>query len=203
MNKNVLEIKIYKEVNCSKEVAFWNYWDHEHLDIVHEGYHKSDIFYDKNNYLFRIDLIKIPIIPFLKFVTPIFAVQHNENQLITYAVQMGVISKTTITINAINASKCSIEMNYKFYLNGWRKILRFLLKKLVPIWNEKVWQEDLPVKLRRQKILDLGFKDFVGLPKEINERKKNQDYKLKLPIPRPKKSTRDLHPLSIKNSEKI
>ena len=91
-------------------------------------------------------------------------------------------------------------MNYKFYLNGWRKLLKFLLKKLVPIWNEKVWQEDLPVKLRRQKMLDLGFEDFIGLPKEINRRNKNEDYKLKLPIPRPKKSTRDLHPLSIKNS---
>lgn len=201
MNKDILEIKIRKEVNCSKDVAFWNYWDHEHLDIVHDGYQQSDIFYDKNDYLFRIDLIKIPVIPFLRFVTPIFTVQHNSNQLITYAIKMGVISKTTITINEIDKSKCSIEMNYKFYLNGWRRLLKFALKKLVPIWNERVWQEDLSVKLRRQKMLDLGFKDFIGLPKEINKRKKGEDYKLKLPVPRPKKSVRDLHPLSIKNSQ--
>ena len=29
-DKNILEIEVQKEINCSKEVALWNYWDHEH-----------------------------------------------------------------------------------------------------------------------------------------------------------------------------
>ena len=27
---DILEVEIIKEINCSKEVALWNYWDHEH-----------------------------------------------------------------------------------------------------------------------------------------------------------------------------
>jgi hypothetical protein len=196
MKNKVLEINIKKEIKCSKNVAFWNYWDHEHLDVVHQGYKKSDILYDKNNFLFRLDSIKIPFVPFLNFTTPIFMVQHNESVLFTYAVQIGVLSKTTITITEIESDTCRIEMNYKFYLNGWRIILKPFLKKLIPKWNEKVWKEDLPVKLRRQKMLNLGFKDFTGLPKSISDRvKKDKNNELRLPIRRPKNSTRDRHPL--------
>jgi hypothetical protein len=196
MNNDILEINVKKIIECSKEVAFWNYWDHEHLDVVHSGYKKSDILYDRENYLFRLDLIKIPFIPFIKFTTPIFMVQHDKNKLLTFATQFGVISKTTITIRSLETSKSEITMNYKFYLNGWRKILKPILKRLIPIWNEKVWKEDYSVKIRRQKILDMNFRDFIGLPDLIKDRISNGETKeLKLPIPRPKNSTRDRHPI--------
>jgi hypothetical protein len=195
MIKDILEINIKKIIECSKEVAFWNYWDHEHLDVVHSGYTKSDILYDRENYMFRTDLIKIPFFPFMKFTTPIFMVQHDNDTLLVFATQIGVLSKTTITIKSLENTKCEITMNYKFYLNGWRGLLRPLLKKLIPIWNEKVWREDYPVKIRRQKILDMNFKDFVGLPEKITDRINNSKKEFKLPIPRPKNSTRDQHPL--------
>jgi hypothetical protein len=195
MTKDILEINIKKNIKCSKEVALWNYWDHEHLDVIHGGYTKSDILYDRENYLFRIDLIKIPFVPLMKFTTPIFMVQHDNDTLLVFATQFGVLSKTTITIKSLENTKCEITMNYKFYLNGWRGLLRPLLKKLIPIWNEKVWREDYPVKIRRQKILDMNFKDFVGLPEKITDRINNSKKEFKLPIPRPKNSTRDQHPL--------
>ena len=195
MTKDILEINIKKNIKCSKEVALWNYWDHEHLDVVHGGYTKSDILYDRENYMFRTDLIKIPFFPFMKFTTPIFMVQHDNDTLLVFATQIGVLSKTTITIKSLENTKCEITMNYKFYLNGWRGLLRPLLKKLIPIWNEKVWKEDYPVKIRRQKIFDMNFKDFVGLPEKITDRTNNSKKEFKLPIPRPKNSTRDQHPL--------
>jgi hypothetical protein len=203
-DKNILEVEIHKKINCSKEVALWNYWDHEHLDVIHSGYKKSDILYDRDNFMFRVDKIKVPIVPFFKFNTPIFMVQHNDSTLFVYAVQMGVISKTTISVKALTKSSCEIMMNYKFYLNGWRKILKPFLKIMIPKWNEKVWLEDYPVKIRRQMVLDMNFKDFKGLPKEINSRKleKNDNNNLfKLPIPRPKNSSRDLHPLSVRSEK--
>ncbi len=195
---NILEFNFTKKVNCSKQVAFWNYWDHEHLDVVHGGYSKSDILYDKKEFMFRVDEVKLPIIGFLKPLTPIFTVQHDEDTMITYAIQFGVLSKTTIKIKTVEEKKCEINMNYKFYLNGWRKIIKPILKFLVPKWNEKVWLEDLPIKLRRQKVIDMNFKDFIGLPEDINERvfKGNRD--LKLPIPRLLNSSRDKHPLKNK-----
>ena len=47
--KNILEIKNEKIGNYSAEIAKWNYWDHEHLDVVHQGYTDSDILYEKDN----------------------------------------------------------------------------------------------------------------------------------------------------------
>jgi hypothetical protein len=141
------------------------------------------------------DLIKIPFVPLIKFTTPIFMVQHDNDTLLVFATQFGVLSKTTITIKSLENTKCEITMNYKFYLNGWRGLLRPLLKKLIPIWNKKVWREDYPIKIRRQKILDMNFKDFVGLPEKIIDRINNSKKEFKLPIPRPKNSTRDQHPL--------
>ena len=128
---NILELNFTKKVNCSKQVAFWNYWDHEHLDVVHGGYSKSDILYDKKEFMFRVDEIKLPIIGFLKPLTPIFTVQHDEDTMITYAIQFGVLSKTTIKIKAVEEKKCEINMNYKFYLNGWRIIIKPILKAFV------------------------------------------------------------------------
>jgi hypothetical protein len=196
----ILDLSFKKKINCSKDVAWWNYWDHEHLDVVHNGYQRSDIMYDKNNFLFRVDKIKVPFIPIINFNTSIFMVQHDDDTLFTYATQFGVNSKTTITIHSISENSCEIKMNYKFYLEGWRVILKPLLKKLIPKWNETVWLEDYNIKLRRQKVLDMGFKDFVGLPAKIKDRKKSPNsFKIKLPIPRPKKSSRDMHPLSFRH----
>ena len=119
MKEKVLEVSINKEINCSAEVAWWNYWDHEHLDVVHGGYKKSDVLYESKNFVFGVADIKIPFIPFLTNAnTPIFEVQNDDKTFYTFAIQFGVLSKTTITINPIERSKCKINMNYKFYLNG-------------------------------------------------------------------------------------
>ena len=193
--KDILELEFNKTVECSKEIAKWNYWDHEHLDVVHDGYKKSDILYDDKNFLFRVDQIKVPFLPFLTSTTPIFTVQHDDDTICSFVLQFWILSRTTVKISALERAKCKITMNYKFYLNGWRKILKPILKRLIPIWNEKVWLEDLPVKLRRQKVLDMNFKDFSGLPSNVEERESKSNYKLKLPIARPKNSSRDKHPL--------
>lgn len=81
-----------------------------------------------------------------------------------------IFYKTTISIYSLSQKSCEIKMNYKFYLNGWRKILRPFLKKLIPIWNNKVWLEDLPIKHRREKVKRLNFKHFYGLPDDLNDR---------------------------------
>tara|TARA_B100000989_G_scaffold188187_1_gene141685 strand:- start:28135 stop:28749 length:615 start_codon:yes stop_codon:yes gene_type:complete len=192
---NVLEVEISKKVACSKEIAKWNYWDHEHLDVIHGGYESVDNLYDADNFCFTYTRVKIPVIPFLSSMTPLFLVQHDEFTQFTYAIQFGVVSRTTIKIEEITTNSCKITMNYKFHLNGWKKVLSPILKYLIPIWNKKVWIEDLPVKLRRQKVLEMGHKDFIGLPNSENDRKGHVIKKTKLPIPRPRNSSRDQHPL--------
>ena len=200
-HKDVLEVEFKKKIACSKDVALWNYWDYEHLDNVHSGYKKSDVLYDKNNFSFRVDTVRLPVFRFINLLTPIFMVQHDKNTLYAYAIQLGTVSKTTISVKEIRLNFCEITMNYKFYLDGWRKILRPILKILIPKWNQKVWDEDYNVKIRRQKMLNLGFRDFIGLPQKKKDRKSKNDYLLKLPIARPRKSPRDLHPLGKNSSD--
>ena len=120
-------------------------------------------------------------------------VQHDESTLFTYAIQLGFESKTTIKIEEIDKNNCKINSNYKFHLEGWKIIFKPLLKALIRKWNEKVWLEDLPVKLRRQRVLEMNFKDFVGLPIKVSDRYNGVIKDLKLPIVRPNKSRRDQH----------
>jgi hypothetical protein len=190
---HLLEVNIIKKIKCSKAVAFWNYWDHEHLDVVHSGYKKSDIMYDDDNFLFRIDRVRIPIFSFIAIKTPIFMVQHDENTLFTFAIQFGCESKTTIKMKEVDKNLTEINMNYKFNLEGWRIVMKPFLRVLIKKWNEKVWLEDLPVKLRRQKVLEMNFKDFNGLPDQLSDRENGVIKDLKLPITRPLESSRDRH----------
>jgi len=196
---NLLELEFCREINCSKETVLWNYWDHEHLTEMHDGYISSDIMYEKGNILFRVDSIKFSMIPFLSSKTPIFMSQHDENTLIVYAIQFSVISKTTIQVEELEVYKTKINMNYKFYLNGWRIVLKPILKKFIKRWNDRVWIEDLEIKQRRDKFIKLGFKDFSGMPIKISDRKAPNNKKFKLPIARPKNSIRDRHILRHKN----
>ena len=191
----LLNIKIKNTVEASKDVVFWNYWDHEHLDVVHTGYANSNIMYDASNFLFRIDSIKIPLIPFLNFKTPIFMVQHDEDTMLTYAQMFGITSLTKIKVKEIDKNKSEIVTSYHWYLEGIQILLYPILKKLIPVWNNRTFKEDLPLKLRRQKIVEMNFKDFRGMPPKISDRE-GINYKFKLPIPRVVNSTRDRHPLN-------
>ena len=108
MSKKVLEFNFKKQINCSKEVAFWNYWDHEHLDVVHKGYTKSDIMYDSNNFMFRIYRVRIPVFSFIAVKTPIFMVQHDENTLFHKFENNMIIPEYIIDVK--NKSKKTLEL---------------------------------------------------------------------------------------------
>jgi hypothetical protein len=201
MNSNSLDITFDYILNVSKAVVIWNYWDHEHLDVIHDGYESSDIMYDRDDFLFRVDTIKVPIpfFPFVKLTTPVFMVQHDANTLFTFAVQLGIVSKTTITTKELDVDKCTVKIRYQFELKGWQIVLKPILKKLIPRWNKKVSEEDMPMKLRRQKVLRYNFKDFIGLPKNIEDRVNHEPISIDLPVQRRKNSSRDKHPFSLKN----
>ena len=116
MSNNILDVTCEQTANVSRAVAFWNYWDHEHLDIIHDSYEESNIMYDRDNFIFRVDKIRIhvPFLPFIRLTTPIFMVQHDDNTLYTFAVHLGIVSKTTITIKEIMVDRCKITMRYQF-----------------------------------------------------------------------------------------
>ena len=65
------------------------------------GVQICDTLYDADNFCFNYTRVKIPVIPFLSAMTPLFLVQHDEFTQFTYAIQFGVVSRTTIKIEEI------------------------------------------------------------------------------------------------------
>ena len=197
----IFEKTIERGIEAGKAVVLWNYFDHEHLDVVHGGYREAYVLYEKGSYFVNIYKVKITFIPFFYFKFPVFGFMQDEDTYVNYSFQFGIDSKLTITVKETKKDYCKIKMNYKFNLTGFRIIFYPLLKLMVSRWNEKVWLEDMPVKTRRQMVLRMGFRDFHGLPDKIEDRFYSDTLKLDLPIKRPRHSTRDTHPLKLNDNE--
>lgn len=157
----IVKVETRNKVPVTKYVCQWNSWDGEHLTVVHAGYEDAFALYEGGNCSMSEVVTRIPFLR-IRLKTPIFVVQDDQNTQYTFARQLGVWSRTRIWVNSCG-NETEVVTEYSFALRGVRKVLYWPLTRLIPKWNEAVWNEDLPVKLRRQKVLDLGFVDFGGL----------------------------------------
>lgn len=190
----IVESEFTRQVDCSASVVFWNYWDHEHLCVVHNNYTEARVLYEDTKTVLFLLTYKLPVFSFLRSNSLNVMVQHDANTIKCFNVGLfGIPACTTITVKETTKDHCDITMNYKFVLKGWTTLLAPAFPRLSKIWNEQVWVEDLPLKARRQKVLRMGFKDFVGLPTNIEERFYNGDIPFKLPQMRHKKSPVNLN----------
>ena len=181
----ILNVTFKRKVNCSASVCKWNHWDHDHINYTHKGiYNESEIFYEDDRVVLFFHKLKVPLIPFFKVNTFDMTVLKDKNTICTYGFQFGVPSLSTATYKDIGKDKCKVEINYKFKFSGFQILFYPLIKFLIPKWNKRTWHEDLPLKLRRHKIKRLNFKDYVGLPKKIKDRKYHGPIDFKLPITR-------------------
>ena len=193
----ILSRTFKRRVNSSLNVCLWNHWDCDHINYVHKGFYtESEIFYEDDRFVLIFHSLKVPLIPFLKINTIDVTVLKDKNTVCTYGFQFGIPSLSTAKYKEIAKDKCLVEVNYKFKFTGLNILFYPLIKYLIPRWNERTWSEDLSLKLRRQKVIRMNFKDFRGLPKKIKERKFLGPIDFKLPITRLKKNDNKLtkHP---------
>ena len=193
----ILSSTFKRKVNCSASVCLWNHWDGDHINYTHKGiYTESEIFYEDDRVILFFHSLKVPLIPFLKISTIDMTVLKDKNTVCTYGFQFGIPSLSTAKYKDIAKDKCLVEVNYKFKFSGLKILLYPLIKYLIPKWNERTWNEDLPLKLRRQKVKRMNFKDYRGLPNKIKDRKFSGQIDFKLPISRLRKSDNKLtkHP---------
>jgi hypothetical protein len=184
----IIKINCRQETNCSVAVGVWNYWDHEHVTIVHEGFKDFQILYEQSESVVILGTAKFPIFSFLTYSVVHTMVRVDENTLKGFNVMFGIPVRATIKITETKPDHSLYDMTYEFIVDGWRKIfiplLEPFLNKAMPWWNERQWNEDLLLKKRRQKVLRLGFKDFQGLPEKISDRHFQGPLKCELPIKR-------------------
>jgi len=185
----ILSSTFKRKVNCSASVCLWNHWDGDHINYTHKGiYTESEIFYEDDRVILFFHSLKVPLIPFFKISTIDMTVLKDKNTVCTYGFQFGIPSLSTARYKDIAKDKCMVEVNYKFKFTGLKILLYPLIKYLIPKWNERTWNEDLPLKLRRQKVKRMNFKDYKGLPNKIKNRKFTGPIDFKLPISRLRKS---------------
>ena len=193
----ILNLTFKRKVNCSVNICLWNHWDHDHINYAHDGiYNESEIFYEDDRVVLFYHIMKIPFIPFFQISTVDMTVLKDKNTVCTYGFQFGIPSLSTAKYRDISKDKCLVSVNYKFKFSGLQILLYPLIKFLIPRWNNRTWNEDLPLKLRRQKVKRMNFKDFKGLPKNIKDRKFTGKVDIKLPITRLNKIDKKLtkHP---------
>ena len=184
----LLDVTFKRKVNCCAKVCLWNHWDQDHINYVHKGFYtETEIFYEDDRVVLTYHRLKIPFLPFLIINTVDLQVLKDRNTVCTYGFQFGIPSLSTASYKDIGKDKCQVTVNYKFRFSGIQIFFYPLIKFLVPRWNDRTWKEDLPLKLRRQKVLRMNFKDYRGLPDKIKDRKFSGIIDFKLPISRLKK----------------
>jgi hypothetical protein len=175
--------EIIREVNVSKDVCLWNTWDHEHLFYVHKQFTYAKILYEDSNVAFVRTKIKVPFTPIYLNALHTMTRLKDDNVLVIDTMPFGIISKLEMIYTEMDNSTTSLRNIYQLDLPCIFYPLKFLLPKLIKKWNDQNWEEDLPLKMRRQMAINMGFRDYFGI-----DDKKNKEYKFKLPIPRPKES---------------
>ena len=170
-----------RQIPCSADVLLWNYWDDEHLIPVHAGYESAKVLYMGKNFQLIWFKTKAHIIPFT-IPTLAFAIQHSTYQQFTYAMQFFLVSKTEISIEPKSSESCILSVKYKFLVPRFIPFAKSILRSLIPKWFERAYEEDLQLRMRRQRVLSAGFKDYKGMPSHFNESNPGKSYKFKQPL---------------------
>jgi len=176
----ILKFKISRTVNVSKYVALWNTWDHEHLPYVHKQFGNSKILYEDKNVVFIETKMKIPFTPF--FISSLHTLTNTKdnNVLVIDTMPFGIIAKLYMEYIQLSPKKTRLVNHYELSLPGFFLPFKKIIISSIRRWNNVNWNEDLPLKLRRQLALDFGFKDFFG----NDPKNKNKPDILNLPLPR-------------------
>lgn len=164
------------------EVGIWNIWDFEHDTNVHD-YLDTHILFENETSATLIQSSKIPFIPFIRnrMLISVHRIDEYTTRSISYS-PLSAISIATMRAEPIDDHQTEFTMNYQIILFSYLKLLTPLFRIMIKVWTEKTWKEDLPLKLRRHKMIMRKFKDYRGITKD----KKKQN--ISLPLPKLKSS---------------
>lgn len=188
-------MSIEKVEDCSLATATWNYWDLEHSPFIHSGFEKSQVLYDCPEATVLWVEIRLPFLRFLKSGGMHVLVRASEHEFIAFSKFFGAASRTTYTLSPAENGRTRYRIEYLIDLNGWRRLLRPLLPGLLRRWNDRVWDEDVPLRRRREMVMRWGFKDFSGLPERLEDRRRDRTPPVKIPLARAGGSPTNAHPL--------
>jgi hypothetical protein len=182
----IVRREFVRELAVSAAVGWWNHWDHEHSMVVHgESWLDGHMLYEDERTAIAFVTIRVPIFSFLRSTAMNVNLKYDADTMYTLHLGLfGIPSITKIAVHEDRPDHIVHHTTYTFFLRGWRRLLAPLLPAMIARWNARVWEEDLPLKLRRQKMLRHGFRDFVGLPERVADRRYDGPLECRLPIRR-------------------
>jgi hypothetical protein len=189
----VLFSRCEKEMDCSKEVVIWNYFDHEHVVGTHYKYYdKFNIVAEKDDWTLVERSYRLPIIGYR---TSSFGFMYLENPNLIRSIQFGKLGFTMdqlIHLTDIGPHRCLVATEYRLNVPFFLKPFEGLWRRITERWFVNTWDEDAPMRLRRQQVWQLGFRNFVGID-YINQKTakpaelpSERPYPVELPVPKTK-----------------
>ncbi len=140
-----------------------NFMDHDHGPYLHkESMASSEILYRSGDTCLQ--KIWRTFLPGLSLGWITWFQPIPPDKVLIYSVstlfgEMEILHQMTPTKEGAH-----LHSRYSLTLNLLAVPLKSLIRRRIVRWNEKLWQEDLSLLVRRNEMLRRGFKDGVGLP---------------------------------------
>lgn len=147
----------------SREVCLWNTWDHEHLYFVHNQFSSAKMLHEDKTSAVIMTRVKMPFLPIYMSNLHCLFEKPNGDVLVIDTMPLGVTAKVLMEYRELQPKATKLTNHYELRLPFFFAPFRSILGRMIKKWNDVNWEEDLPLKLRRQKAIDLGFRDFIGI----------------------------------------
>lgn len=141
----------------------WNYYDHEHLVGTHyKHYSEVRILAERDDWALAYHKKRMPLLP---FSTSGVAFRYiDKNVMKTFHKDaIGIMLEQDTEFFDLPDNQSRVRVTYRLQVFSLFKFLEPIFQRLFKKWFMEVWAEDMPMRLRRWKVYNLGFKDFEGI----------------------------------------
>jgi len=155
-----------EQIDVSRDVVLWNFLDFDHVNHFHtRSYHHCKVLGAAGNARFLEYGVKqfmgLPLVK--KYVMwhnyiPPDTIQHISPG--PFGGYNRVHIKFIETKDAQGRPHTRIEHSYRLPLPIFMKPFEWFFRWYMKKWNQILWEEDGSMLRRRQKVVDLGFKDY-------------------------------------------
>jgi len=163
MKRYTLQVQFQADMDCPKEVVMWNYYDHEHLVGTHyKLYDRARVVAERDDWALVYRSKRMPLLPFR---TAGIGFQYMDGNTMRsfHKDSIGFFLETDIEFIDRPENRCTIRVTYRINTHPFFKLFEPFFKRLFEKWFWATWEEDAPMRLRRWKVHNLGFKEFSGV----------------------------------------
>lgn len=174
-----------------RTVLLWNYYDHEHVVGTHyRHYEKVRILAEADDWALLARTAKLPFIPVRMSALNFQYCPHDHLMKSFYRGPVGLVLRQDFTFEDVGPASCRVTVESRLDVPKLLAFLQPFFARLMHKWFVDVWAEDMPMRERRLKLWQLGFRDFAGLDYVNNktegpsEADSSRPYPLRLPVPK-------------------